>query len=123
MQESFGKLQMADGSEQEIAALFTIFRDEREVTICQTDKGTIAVCTKSWLRENDRKLVETVNAYTIETFTMMVEAMCLGAEYLGIDLKAQAEKLHANEQAIRYEYAGRGEPDFISQPKEETACQ
>jgi hypothetical protein len=105
---------MVDGKEQEVTALFTVFRDEREVTICTTESGTIVVCTKSWLRENNRELVQTVNAYTVETFAMMFEAMCLGAEYLGVDVKAEAAKLHASDDTICYEYAGRGEPNFSS---------
>jgi len=113
MKESLGKLQMIDGKVQEVTALFTVYRDEREATVCQTEQGTIVVCTKSWLRENNRELVETVNAYTIETFAMMFEAMILGAEYLGVDIKAEAAKLHASDHVIRYEYAGRGEPNFV----------
>lgn len=121
MPESFGQLQSSDGTKQKITALFTIFRDEREVSVMQTDKGTIVVNTKSWLRDNDRKLVETTNVYTPETFIMMLEAMTLGAEYFGIDMLKQVEKLHASEGGIRYEYAGRGEPDFsrFGEPKAE----
>ena len=119
--ESFGQLQSIDGTKQEITALFTIFRDEREVSVMQTDKGTIVVNTKSWLRDNNRKLVEITNVYTLETFIMMLEAMTLGAEYFGIDVMKQVEKLHASEGGIRFEYAGRGEPDFsrFGEPKAE----
>lgn len=119
MPESFGQLQSSDGTRQEITALFTVFRDEREVSVMQTDKGTIVVNTKSWLRDNDRKLVETTNVYTLETFVMMLEAMTLGAEYFGIDMMKQVEKLHASEGGIQFEYAGRGEPDFsrFGEPK------
>ncbi len=46
---------------------------------------------------------------------MMAEAMILGAEYLGVDLNKQAMLLHASDDnQIRYEYAGRGEPKFSS---------
>ena len=105
-ENDFGKLSFPDGHTEKIVALFTIYCDDREVTICETDQETIAVATKSWLRKNDRKSVETINAYTKETFAMMAAAMVLGAEYIGLDLSA------AGESKINYEYAGRGEPCF-----------
>jgi hypothetical protein len=111
-ENDFGKLSFPDGHTEKAVALFTIYRDDREVTICETDRQTIAVVTKSWLRKNNRELVQTINAYTKETFALMAEAMVLGAEYLGLDLNAEALKLHAGESKINYEYAGRGEPSF-----------
>ncbi len=111
--ETYGDLRFPNGTTEKIVAVFTIYRDDREVSICETDTGTIVVVTKSWLRQNDRKLVETVNAYTRETFAMMAEAMILGGRYLGVDLTKQAALLHASDDnQIRYEYAGRGEPNF-----------
>jgi uncharacterized ubiquitin-like protein YukD len=113
--ETYGDLRLPNGQTEKIVALFTVYRDDREVSVCETDKDTIVVSTKSWLRQNDRELVQTVNAYTRETFAMMAEAMILGAEYLGMDLKEQAALLHASDaNTIRYEYAGRGEPKFHS---------
>ena len=110
--ENHGQLSFPDGHTEIVVALFTIYRDDREVTICETDRGTIAVLTKSWLRTNNRELVQTINVYTKETFAMMAETMLLGAEYLGIDVMAEALKLHAGEGTINYEYAGRGKPKF-----------
>lgn len=112
MSESIGTLNVS-GADENIAKLFRVFRDDREVTICQTDQGTIVVETLSWLRKNDRQEVRTINAYTAETFAMMLEAMHLGADYFGIDLKKGLEQLHASDgDRINYEYAGAGEPSF-----------
>lgn len=113
-EEPIGSFRTQDGKEQKIEALFSVFRDEREVTLLSTEAGTIVVSTKSWLRENDRKLVQTVNHYTLDTFAMMLETMLLGAEYMGLDIKKQMELLHAG-GAINYEYAGRGEPKFSAE--------
>ena len=111
--ENLGEMLNKDGEVEKIVALFTVYRDDREVTVCETDQGTIVVSTKSWLRQNDRKLVEHVNAYTKETFAMMFEAMVLGSQYLQLDLTKEAMLLHASqENQINYEYAGRGEPNF-----------
>jgi len=114
-QETFGELRLPNGVVESITALFTLYRDDREVSVCETNNGTIVVSTKSWLKQNDRELVQTVNAYTKESFVMMAETMILGAEYLGIDLSRQAALLHASDDnQIKYEYAGRGEPNFSS---------
>ena len=110
--ETYGELRSPDGTVHQIVALFTIFRDDREVTIGETDAGTIVVSTKSWLRCNNRECVQFVNHYTRETLAMMAECIMLGAEYLGIDLAAESQRLHASDGELRFEYAGRGEPDF-----------
>jgi hypothetical protein len=117
--ESLGTLNLS-GTDEDIAKLFRVFRDDREVTICQTDQGTIVVETLSWLRKNDRKEVRTVNAYTLETFTMMLETMHLGADYFGIDVKKGLELLHASDgDRINYEYAGAGVPKFVQAAADE----
>ena len=113
-QEDYGEVLLADGKREKISGIFTVYRDEREVTIAETVGGTLVVRTKSWLRQNDRKEVETINCYTKETFAMMLEAMCLSAEYLGFDVKEESKKLHGDGQ-ICYEYAGRGVPNFAKE--------
>ena len=112
MSEPLGVVNVS-GTDETIGKLFRVFREDREVTVYQTDQGTIVVETLSWLRKNDRKEVRTVNAYTLETFSMMLEAMHLGAEYLGLDLRKSIELLHASDgDRINYEYAGAGTPKF-----------
>jgi hypothetical protein len=108
--QSYGEVTLKDGSVEQITAFFTIYRDEREVTICNTSEGSIAVLTKSWLKQNNRELVETLNLYTKETFVMAIEAILLGSEYLGIDLQDACAKLHADQGAIKYECAGGTHP-------------
>jgi hypothetical protein len=111
--ESLGTIRNQDGTTNEIVALFTTYRDDREVTICEAADGAIVVSTKSWLRQNNREMVETINIYTLETMAMMVETIMLGLEYFGVDIKKQMELLHAsNGNQIKIEYAGKGEPDF-----------
>ena len=101
------------GKDEKLTKLFRVFRDDREVTVCETESGTLVVETLSWLRANDRQEVRTVNAYTAETFALMLETMHLGAQYFGIDLTKEIERLHASDgDRIRYEYAGAGQPDF-----------
>lgn len=114
-QPDLGEFHDSSGNTRKITGAFIIYKDEREVAVCQTDNGSIVVSTKSWLRENDRKLVEHISAYTPETFTMMFEAMVLSAKYFRLDLDKQIENLHSGENGkINYEYAGRGDPDFSS---------
>jgi hypothetical protein len=111
--ETYGEIRLPNGDTESIVALFTIYRDDREVSVCETDKGSLVVSTKSWLKQNDRELVESVNIYTNQTFVMMAEAMMLGAEYLGINIQDELKLLHASDgDQIKYEYAGRGEPKF-----------
>jgi len=109
-----GELQIRDGGGTEkITALFTVFRDDREATMARTEKGTLVVSTKSRLRENDHELVQTVYAFTPQTFALMAEAMMLGSKYFGIDLYALIASVHASDgDRIKYEYAGCGVPDF-----------
>lgn len=110
--ETYGELRTPDGKTKKLVAIFTVFRDEREVTVAQTEDGSLVISTKSWLRDNNRELVHTVHHYTLETFAMMAETMLLGAEYFGIDMAAEAKRLHASDGKCRIEFAGRGEPNF-----------
>jgi hypothetical protein len=111
--ETFGQVQIGDEDRKAIVAIFTVVRDEREVSVCEADDGTYVVATKSWLRQNNRELVQTVNVYTKETFVMMLEAMLLGAEYMGLNVGEESSRLHASDgHGIKFEYAGRGEPAF-----------
>ena len=120
--ESLGTMCFPDGRKEGIATFFTVLRDEREVTIVRGVDGTISVCTKSWLLQNDWKLVESIVPYTHATFVMMLEAMMMAADYFGLDLKTEIEKLHASDGKIQFEYGGNGVPSFVPQQSESGGC-